>query len=128
MAANPIVKCTVDRCTHWMTGNQCMAGKISVYNDEHAGESNTKSDTQCKSFYAGNGLGDYVGALHNANISGTIKAAFTDGTQITPSVECYVTGCKHWEQGNYCHASSIEVNGDNASKTIDTDCQTFEIK
>jgi hypothetical protein len=123
---NPIVKCSVDQCTHWMSGNQCMAAKIGIYNDEETGQSGTSAETQCKSFHAGKGAGDYIGAFHNANIGGTIKAAFTDGTQITPTVECYVTNCKFWDQGNYCNASGIEVDGASAAKSSDTDCQTFE--
>ncbi len=123
---NPLVKCTVDQCTHWMAGDQCMAAKIAIYNDERGGASRSSADTQCKSFHAGKGVGDYVGALHNANIGGTVKAAFAEGTQITPSVECYVDNCQYWENGNYCHASSIEVKGPHAAKTIDTDCQTFK--
>lgn len=124
--ANPVVRCTVDQCTHWMPGEQCMAAKIAIFNDEGRGKSASSADTQCKSFHAGKGVGDYLGAFHNANIGGTVKAAFEDGTQITPSVECYVTNCKHWETGNYCHASTIEVDGEHAAKTTDTDCRTFE--
>lgn len=122
---NPMVKCSVDQCTHWMPGNQCMAAKIGIYNDEATANSQKSADTQCKSFHAAKGIGDYVGALHNANVSGTLKAAFAAGTQITPSVECYVNNCDYWKSGNYCNASAIEVNGSNASKTSDTDCETF---
>lgn len=125
---NPRVVCRVDQCTHWMPGDQCMAAKIGIFNDEATGESRMTSDTQCKSFHAGKGLGDMVGALHNANITGTIKAAFVDGTQITPSVECYVNGCKFWDNGNYCRAEAIEVQGAHAGTTEDTDCATFEAK
>ncbi|MBP2649748.1 MAG: hypothetical protein H6Q74_573 [Firmicutes bacterium] len=125
---NPRVKCTVDKCTHWMSGNQCMAEEISVYNNEQAGTTKAVSDTQCKSFHLGDDVGDYVGALHNANIGGTIKAPFMDGTQITPQVECYVANCTFWQQGNHCQASAIEVNGLNVSKASDTDCQTFKVR
>jgi hypothetical protein len=125
---NPKVACRVDQCTHWMPGDQCMAAKIAIYNEEEAGASSSSSDTQCKSFHAGKGIGDYIGALHNANVGGTMKAAFIAGTQITPSVECYVNNCRYWEESNYCNASSIEVNGQQAAKTSDTDCQTFETK
>jgi len=127
-SVNPMVKCSVDQCTHWMQGDQCMASKIGIYNDEAKATSSTSADTQCKSFHANKGIGDMVGALHNANISGAVRGAVTDGTQITPSVECYVNNCKFWENGNYCHASAIEVNGRNAAKTSDTDCKTFETK
>ena len=125
---NPKVACRVDQCTHWMPGDQCMAAKIAIYNEEEASASNRPSDTQCKSFHPGQGVGDYVGALHNANVGGTLKAAFVAGTQITPSVECHVANCRYWEDSNYCNAASIEVNGPQAAKTTDTDCQTFEAK
>jgi hypothetical protein len=125
MSSNPKVACRVDQCTHWMPGDQCMAGKIAIYNQEETGASNHPGDTQCKSFHAGRGVGDYLGALHNANVGGTVKAAFVSGTQITPAVECYVTNCRYWEDSNYCNASTIEVNGQQAAKTSDTDCNTF---
>jgi len=122
---NPLVKCTVDQCTHWMNGNQCMAAKISVYNDEMKGVSQSSDDTQCKSFHNRKTVGDMVGALHNANIGGTMMSAFTQGTQITPSVECFVSDCAHWASSNLCSASAIQVAGFNAAKTQDTDCETF---
>ena len=125
---NPVVKCTVDQCTHWMNGNQCMAAKISVYNNQETGSSSSSDDTQCKSFHHRKTVGDMVGALHNANVGGTMMAAFTNGTQITPSVECFVNSCTHWASNNLCKATSIEVAGTNASKTQDTDCETYKAK
>lgn len=125
---NPLVKCTVDQCTHWMNDNQCMAAKISVYNNEEKGSSHTSDDTQCKAFHSRKTVGDMVGALHNANVGGTMMAAMTRGTQITPSVECYVSNCTHWGSGNLCAAGSIQVAGFNASNTQDTDCETFKSK
>jgi hypothetical protein len=126
--ANPIVKCTVDQCTHYMTGDQCMAAKVSIYNEEATGSSEKAKDTQCKSFHHRKTMGDIVGALHNANIGGTISAAFMDGTQITPVVECFVNNCTHWKGNNVCTAETIDVFGSNAAKTDDTDCRTFENK
>jgi hypothetical protein len=104
-----------------------MAAKISVYNSEDTGSSGSSDDTQCKSFHRRKTMGDMVGALHNANIGGTMMA-FTGGTQVTPAVECYVNGCTHWASGNLCEATSIQVAGRNASKTQDTDCETFKAK
>ena len=46
--ANPKVVCRVDQCTHWMNGNQCMAAKIGIFNNEETSESSTAADTQCK--------------------------------------------------------------------------------
>ena len=122
---NPAVTCTVDQCTHYMTGDQCMAAKISVYNDEQTGSSKNSSDTQCRSFHHRKTMGDMVGAFHNANWGGTMTAAFTDGKQITPNVECFVDNCEHWDSGNYCSAETIQVAGSHAGKSTDTDCETF---
>ncbi len=66
--SNPIVKCTVDQCSHYMPGDQCMAAKISIYNEEATGKSEQVKDTQCKSFHDRKTMGDMIGALHNANI------------------------------------------------------------
>lgn len=125
---NPLVKCSVDQCTHYMPGDQCMAAKISVYNEEETGESSKSPDTQCKSFHHRKTMGDMIGALHNANIGGTVSAAFLDGTQVTPVVECFVNNCKYWHSENLCNAEHIHVVGANAAKTPDTDCNTFERK
>jgi len=124
---NPVVKCEVDQCTHYMAGDQCMAAKISIYNEE-TGKSEKPKDTQCKSFHHNKTIGDTMGAFHNANIGGTVSAAFLEGTQITPVVECFVNNCKHWENDNLCKAYTIDVVGANAANTPDTDCNTFEAK
>ncbi len=126
--SNPIVKCTVDTCTHYMPGDQCMAAKISVYNDETTAKSSASPDTLCKSFHPGKSMGDIVGGLHNANVGGVMTAPFVDGTQITPQVECFVTSCKYWEANNRCEAKMIHVMGENAVSTVDTDCHTYKPK
>ena len=126
--ANPIVKCAVDQCTHYMAGDQCMAAKVSIYNEETTGKSEKSKDTQCKSFHHRKTMGDMIGAFHNANIGGTITAAFLEGTQITPVVECFVNNYKYWEGANLCNAAHIDVAGMNAASTPDTDCNTFESK
>lgn len=124
--ANPAVKCTVQECTHYMSGDQCMAGTISIYNDEKTGESHADDETECKSFHRRGGMGDMIGALHNANIGGVVSAPFSSGKQITPGVQCFVNQCVHWEDSNMCHAESIEINGPNAAEVDDTKCNTFK--
>lgn len=123
--ANPVVKCTVNQCTHYMPGDQCMAAKISIYNDESGNTSSTSSETQCRSFHHRKTVGDMVGALHNSNVGGMVSAAFLEGTQVTPTVECFVNNCKFWDSGNLCTANEIKVSGLNAARTPDTDCETF---
>lgn len=127
-SANPLVKCTVDQCTHYMPGDQCMAAQISIYNDETSGQSSTSAETLCKAFHPRKTIGDMVGALHNSNVGGMVSAAFLNGTQVTPTVECFVSKCKHWHHNNLCDAARIDVVGANASLNQDTDCQTFEPK
>lgn len=126
--ANPVVKCAVDQCTHYMAGDQCMAAKVSIFNEETTGKSERTKDTQCQSFHHSETMGDMLGAFHNANVGGTVSAAFLDGTQITPVVECFVNNCKHWESANSCNAYNIDVVGANAAQNPDTDCNTFEGK
>ena len=125
---SPVVKCNVDQCTHYMPGDQCMAAKVSIYNENTHDKSETSRNTQCQSFHHRETMGDMVEAFHNANIGGTLTAAFVDGTQITPDVECFVNNCKHWHSSNLCNAGHIDVAGMNAAQIKDTDCSTFEEK
>lgn len=46
----------------------------------------------------------------------------------SPEVKCVVDSCVHWDQGNICSASAIEVNPPHASNSDETDCNTFEPK
>lgn len=46
-------------------------------------------------------------------------------------VMCEVNSCKYWANENKCKASSISIvshHGDQARKSEETDCQTFEAK
>ncbi|WP_077368115.1 DUF1540 domain-containing protein [Anaerosalibacter sp. Marseille-P3206] len=40
-------------------------------------------------------------------------------------VKCVVNTCKYHASGDYCTASSIEIQPRNASSTEETDCATF---
>jgi hypothetical protein len=124
--SSPIVNCIVNQCTHYMDGDQCMAAKVSIYNEEIHGTSDKNTDTQCQSFHQRVGMGDVLGAFHNANISGTLSATFMDGTQLTPEVECFVNNCKYWHSSNLCKSGHIDVVGPNATQKTDTGCNTFQ--
>ncbi len=43
-------------------------------------------------------------------------------------VQCNVNTCKYNVDGNYCTASSIQIQPMNAKTTQETDCATFEPK
>lgn len=126
--SGPIVKCNVDQCTHYMDGDQCMAAKVSIYNESVHGISDQAKETQCRSFHQRETMGDVVGAFHNSNMSGTLAATFIEGTQLTPEVECLVNNCKYWQSSNVCNADYIQVVGTQATQTADTDCKTFAPK
>jgi len=40
-------------------------------------------------------------------------------------VKCVVENCRHWHKGNHCVASSITVQGPQATSVQGTDCSTF---
>ena len=122
--SNPLVRCIVDQCAHYLPGDQCTAAKISVYNNDDS-VSETSSDTKCQAFRHRQGIGDMVSSLANSNFGGALAAAFLPGQQMTPTVECFVQDCRYWDAGNACLARSIEVTGFNASTDSDTDCETF---
>lgn len=42
------LKCKVDTCHYWGTGNQCTANGIEVHNQSN--KANTSDDTICKTF------------------------------------------------------------------------------
>lgn len=129
MSSNPRVKCSVDQCTHNVAGEYCTAANIDIYN-EAMGDSiaNSTGATQCRSFHQRKSVGDMVGSLHNINVGGLVSGVLMDGQQVTPGVKCFVNSCTHWNSGDYCHASEIHVQGNNAGKSEDTDCETFKPK
>lgn len=122
----PVVKCIVDECTHYMDGDQCMAAKVSIYNEGEHSKAGEGKETKCQSFHHRETMGDIVEAFHNSNVSGSLSAAVMDGVQVTPDVECFVNNCAYWHSSNLCNAAQIDVVGANASQTADTDCSTFK--
>jgi hypothetical protein len=106
-----------------------MAAKISVYNNEEKGVSETSQDTQCQAFQDKDAMaGDLIDSFTNTNTSLTLSAETVVGTRVTPTVECFVDNCAYWNNGNACTASTIEVNGINADRKSDTDCETFVLR
>lgn len=121
---NPMVKCSVDTCSHWLPGEVCGAGNIDILDRE----AKSSDDTKCKTFNHRSSVANAVGALDNVNWSGMVREPFQEGHQITPSVTCVVGDCVYWKQGDYCTADSIQVTGDDATACEQTDCRTMESK
>jgi hypothetical protein len=45
-----------------------------------------------------------------------------------PGVKCVVNTCYYHDAGDYCNASKIEIQPNNAVSTEETDCATFAPK
>lgn len=43
-------------------------------------------------------------------------------------VKCIVNSCEHYQNGDYCTASKIEIHPRNAANSQETDCATFSPK
>ncbi|MDR1701581.1 MAG: DUF1540 domain-containing protein [Sporomusaceae bacterium] len=125
--SNPTVKCSVNECAHYTTGERCLAAKVSVYHTGTKEAAETLHDTECRSFQERKGIGDMLEALANTNIGGAVSSAFISGAPITPSVECFVSNCKNWSAGYSCQAPNIELTGRNAAAKSNTDCQMFAL-
>ncbi len=119
---NPVVKCSVDTCVHWLPDDACGAGNIDILDEE----AKTSEDTKCKTFELRSSVANMVGGLDNVNWGGMVREPFQEGHQITPSVTCTVHECAYWASGDRCEADSIEVFGSSANTCEETDCSTFE--
>lgn len=119
---NPMVKCSVDTCVHWLPDDACGAGNIDIL-DERA---KTSEDTKCQTFQLRSSAANMAGGLDNVNWAGLVREPFQEGRQITPSVTCTVHDCTYWSSGDRCEADVIDVSGSAANTGEETDCSTFE--
>lgn len=122
------VKCVVSTCTHWLEGNHCNASNIDILHEEENKMSQNAEQTQCKTFNQRRGLANMLGSLDNINWSGVLSKSLLLSEETNPTVTCLVHSCVHWYEGNRCRAASIDVVGDNADESQDTNCYTFQMK
>ncbi len=119
---NPVVKCSVDTCVHWLPDDACGAANIDVLDSQ----SKSAEETKCKTFELRSSAANMVGAMDNANWGGMVREPFREGRQITPSVTCTVKDCAYWAAGDRCEADTVDITGSSAHTCEDTDCSTFE--
>ncbi|MDQ7794382.1 MAG: DUF1540 domain-containing protein [bacterium] len=124
---SPTVKCEVNTCTHWLPGERCGAGNVDVLHEEESQMSRSAQQTQCKTFYQRRGVANLLGSMDNVNWGGLASAAFQPGGAISPSVTCTVNSCRYWGAGNLCQADEIQVTGEGADESQDTNCHTFDL-
>lgn len=122
----PIVKCTVNTCTHYLYGDRCGAGNIDIMHEQELEMSQKKEQTMCKTFNHAKNIFDYLGSADNMNVTGTVMGFINPEYKASPTVTCTVASCKYWGEGSICIAESIEVQYPNSNECQDTDCVTFE--
>lgn len=120
----PRVKCVVDTCTHYATGDYCSARNIDIMHEEEGRMSQITEQTMCKTFAQASSFANMLGSLDNVNWGGSVSNLFAGG-DMYPTVTCTVNSCEYWKDGNYCVAEAIEVTGRHADECQDTNCQTF---
>ncbi len=121
---NPVVKCVVNTCNHYVPGDLCVAENIDVLQQDVNNMSQDIDDTMCKTFSERSSIPNYLGSLDNKNWDGLVSA-FKPGPQVTPTVTCVINTCKYWDRGDICLAESIEITGKSAKECQQTNCQTF---
>lgn len=123
----PRVKCVVNTCTHFVTGDYCSAGNIDIMHEEEGRMSQLIEQTMCKTYAHASSVANMIGSMDNVNWSGATSKMFTGG-DMYPTITCVVNSCEYWKDGNYCVAEAIEVTGMQADECQDTNCQTFRRK
>lgn len=114
------LNCTARNCVN-NEGGLCGAGYILV---EGIGSS-TSEDTFCSN-YKDDNIGNQVKALGNTNYVGEIMQMFSsmDDIKINPEIACHATSCFYNGNGR-CEARDINMVGENATVSADTNCETF---
>lgn len=125
---HPQVKCVVNTCTHWLTGDLCGARNIDIIYEEEYKVAENPEHTQCKTFEQRRGLANTLGSMDNVNWGGVLAHTLLPGSETSPSVTCTVHSCRYWQEVNRCTAERIDVVGMSADESQDTNCCTFQLK
>lgn len=125
---NPIVKCNVNTCTHYLYGDRCGAGNIDILHEHETKMSEVVDQTMCKTFHDAKNIFSYLGSADNINALGTVAGIINPEYKVSPTVMCSVSSCKYWGEGSICIAEAIAVNGPESNECQDTNCQTFVLR
>jgi hypothetical protein len=124
----PVVKCIVDTCTHYLYGDRCGAGNIDIMHEEETRMSVVEEQTMCKTFKHTRNILSYIDSADNMNWTGTALGLLNPDYKVSPTVTCTISSCKYWGEGAICIAEAIEVTGEKSNECQDTDCITFEMR
>lgn len=123
---NPVVKCKVNTCTHYLYGDRCGAQNIDIMHEHETEMSEIVDHTMCKTFHHNKNLLQYIGSADNVNWMGSAMGLVNPEYKVSPSVSCTVSSCKFWGEGAICIAEAIEITGRNSNECQDTNCATFD--
>jgi predicted DNA-binding protein len=111
-----------------LPGDACGARSIDILHEEENRMAQMAEHTECKTFYAREGVTSYLGSMDNVNWAGMVREPLEPGTQAVPEVACTVDSCRYWGRGDLCDTDEIRVSGRGAGECQDTNCQTYEKK
>ena len=117
----PRLDCIVNTCVHWAPTNACSASRIQVGGER----AERQRQSYCQTFGERFDLIEMVTAMGDTNWLGAATAILGDGQQLNPRIDCDVSLCHYWHEGNECTASSIVISGKNAHIPESTACESF---
>ncbi len=113
------LSCNALNCVNY-TGGFCAAATIHII--EHEAESS--DETHCSTF-AENGVMNAFAGMVNTNVSGELRQFMTmEEYALTPEILCEAERCRY-NVNRRCSASNIQIIGEEAGTTVETQCETF---
>lgn len=112
--------CSAENCVHNINGF-CNANSIEVEGEK----SNSTSETQCKTF-ASKGVINSMSKVANTNLVGGFKQVFTnESVEMSPHINCEAYNCIY-NTDRMCIAKNIQIDGESADTSRETQCETFK--
>jgi len=113
------LSCNASSCVNY-TGGFCAAATIHIIGDN----AKTSKETNCSTF-AERGVMNAFAGMANTNISGELRQFITmEEYALTPHILCEAEECRYNMKGR-CSASNIQIIGEKAETTEETQCETF---
>lgn len=114
-----VLSCSAMKCVYNMSG-LCSARKIHV-DGTNAHES---PGTDCGTFEE-RGIKSAFTNMPNMNIGGELRQVFDrDSIDMSPQIKCDAVNCSYNAE-RICHASNVQITGQGAETSIETECETF---
>lgn len=113
------LSCNALSCVNY-TGGFCAAATIHIIGND----ANNSKETHCNTFAERGVLNAFAG-MTNTNISGELRQLITmEEYALTPQILCEAERCRY-NVNRRCSASNIQIIGEEAGTTVETQCETF---